>query len=390
MKKLALVTIATGIFAWGSATAKGPRDHLGYVAEYARYYGIDIGEARHRISATDRAIEIQTALRDNTPDTFSGMYVEHKPKFRVVAKFTSPPSAAIRPLLQSPAISVQFGDHSETELKAALAAVTQDLGSRGIRHLAGIEIQRSKVLVEVAPEDATRIGAAYAAKNSSIYEWRVAQGFVAPTFAPYAAYYGADRLWGSTGKICTSGFHAKLADGTAVITTAGHCDDQMRIWNSSGQQIPLAGQRVKGSLDLQWLRYSSSVYYLAPGISNGSWTYDIRAVRSKSQMIVGQHVCKYGDTTYTTCGDISRLDSVEMFNGERGNYIQVHHQNGSVMNDGGDSGGPVYAWHEGVGYAAYGIVHGRGDVGTTIRNDLFFMPSDGYAAAGLTIMVRTD
>lgn len=390
MKKLLSTALSVSAFIGSDAQSGTPQDHLGFVERYAKDYGISQHEARQRLRWTDRAIEAQTALRKLTPATFSGLHIEQTPKFKVVAKFTASPSATIRRLLHAAPFQIESALYSEQELLSAMEAVVEDLGSRGIRHSAGVDVRSSKVIVSVDPADAPKIGAAYAKGLNSIYEWRNEFKSTEPTFAPYAAYNGGDRLWGASGQFCTSGFHAKTASGTPVITTSGHCDDDMRLWNSNGTRIPRIAEVNKGSLDIQWHSYTSSVYYLFPAIDAGSYTHDIRGIRTKSQMAVGQHVCKWGHKTYLTCGDILKLDHVESYNGENGNYIIVHHQHGDMMNDQGDSGGPVFAWHEGIGYTAYGSVHGRGGQATPYRNDLFFMPTDGYAAAGLTIMVRTD
>ena len=390
MKKLLLAALSVSAFMGSDAQSRNPQDHLGFVERYAKDYGISQAEARQRLRWTDRAIEAQTVLRKLAPTTFSGLHIEQAPDFKVVVKFTASPSAAVRRVLFSAPFHIETAPHSELELLSAMEAVVADLSGRGIQHSAGVDIRSSKVIVSVAPTDAPKIGAAYAKGLNSVYEWRSDFKVTEPTFAPYAAYNGGDRLWGASGKFCTSGFHSKTASGTPVITTAGHCDDDMRLWNSTGTRIPFVAEKNKGSLDIQWHTYSSSVYYLYPAIEGGSWTHDIRGVRTKSQMAIGQHVCKWGHKTYLTCGDISKLDHSEGYNGETGNYIVVHHQNGEVMTDFGDSGGPVFAWHEGIGYAAYGSVHGRGGEASPYRNDLFFMPSDGYAAAGLTIMLRTD
>ncbi|WP_152566027.1 S1 family peptidase [Lysobacter antibioticus] len=389
MKQRKFAAFVSAVAAAFPAMSEVPKDHLGFVSEYANYYRIDPVEARRRMLATDRAIEAQTKLRNIAPDSFAGMHIEHTPKFKVVARFTQAPGASARKFMHGDFFQVDSAPYSEIELREALDAISEDLSSRAVRFTAGIDIRKSKVIVEVAPEDAPRIGANYAKGLNSIYEWRTAQGFVTPTFAPYAAYRGADRLWGTT-QYCTSGFHSKLADGTPVVTTAGHCDDEIRIWNNTGLLIPRISEKNAGSFDIQWHRYTSSIYYLDPSIQAGSATPDIRAIRTKAQMIVGQHVCKYGHRTFLTCGDIARLDYTHLYNRVLGTYIQVHNQNGDMMTDHGDSGGPVYAWHDGIGYAAYGMVHGRGGDGTSTVKELFFMPSDQFAAAGLSIMLKTN
>lgn len=100
-------------------------------------------------------------------------------------------------------------------------------------------------------------------------------------------------------------------------------------------------------------------------------------------MTPGTTVCKFGVTTGRTCGSIKDAEFAANWNGEAGTYVQVVSLDGTVMNKGGDSGGPVYA-----GNSAYGLVHGRGNDGSPWANDLFFMPIERMSTLGVATLTK--
>jgi len=110
-------------------------------------------------------------------------------------------------------------------------------------------------------------------------------------------------------------------------------------------------------------------------------------------MKVGDIVCKYGKSTYETCGLISDLKFQANFENAIGEFVRVVSTEGRTMTDYGDSGGPVYGTQtpDGRFYdTAYGMVHGRGNAGTEYYKDLFFMPTDYFASLGLQILTTAD
>jgi hypothetical protein len=58
---------------------------------YARNFGVSIQEAKRRFNLRHKIGNLEENLRKNNPDTFAGLWLEHTPKFRLVAQFSDTP-----------------------------------------------------------------------------------------------------------------------------------------------------------------------------------------------------------------------------------------------------------------------------------------------------------
>ncbi|MGO1000798.1 S1 family peptidase [Lysobacter sp. CA196] len=383
---LAAIFSLTFSFVASAADHRPVRGPVDFTLEYAKYYKITPQEAKRRMAASEESRKVQSALREKFPDTFAGLHIEHRPTFRIVAKFTRDAEASLRQVSKSEVLVAEQAPYSLHALHAAKNVLDEDLRASGIEFISSTDIRSGKVLAYVrdvgqAQERTTSLKSA-----APFIEFRETPDFVKPT-APYAARHGGYKVMAGNGQYCTTGFNAKTADGTPVVTTAGHCDDVQRAWNSAGTVLPMVNQANKGSLDIQWHRYPSSIYYLSSRVEAGTLLYDVRGLVTLANMQIGDHVCKYGHTTYMTCGDIVSLDFTAPHENELGHFVQVRNENGDTMNREGDSGGPVWGYAAGAGHTAWGTVHGRGADGTPFVKDLFFMPSDRFAQVGLTLLL---
>ncbi|MCR8716854.1 S1 family peptidase [Stenotrophomonas indicatrix] len=154
------------------------------------------------------------------------------------------------------------------------------------------------------------------------------------------------------------------------MATAGHCENDNYQRNPTAR-ILFKSERNKGSYDVQWgaQRRGGVIFSQSNEIIVDGAKLAISEEASLADMTPGTTVCKFGVTTGRTCGSIKDAEFAASWNGEAGTYVQVVSLDGTVMNRGGDSGGPVYA-----GSTAYGLVHGRGKDGSPWENDLFSCP----------------
>lgn len=139
------------------------------------------------------------------------------------------------------------------------------------------------------------------------------------------------------------------------LATAGHCDNDNYQRNPTAR-ILFKSERNKGSYDVQWgaQQRGGVIFSQSNEIIVDGDKLTITDEASLADMTPGTTVCKFGVTTGRTCGSIKDAEFAANWNGEAGTYVQVVSLDGTVMNKGGDSGGPVYA-----GNSAYGLVHGR-------------------------------
>jgi len=160
---------------------------------------------------------------------------------------------------------------------------------------------------------------------------------------------GGNKLVGG-GDRCTSGFVVKQTSGSELgILTAGHCSNtlsQIAPNGSAAFAFNFRGEHRGAGGDYQWMR--------SPVMMDGWFHYNVgvgRAAIGIGNAGQGQSLCKYGDTTKATCGTVDKTYDVHTVNGVTvTGVVRV----AGMVNDGGDSGGPVFN-----GGRAYGLVKGN-------------------------------
>lgn len=363
-------------------------------AVYARTFGVSRIEADQRFIVMDQARDVQRKLRTRFPATFGGLYVQHRPQFRVVVSFTESPRESLRTVTTDPAFVALLAAHSLTELRAAQEVIGEELHRNGTNFLSELNLTTSTVEVYVEDPPATKRSMGALGEEASLVRFNKTSGFIEPTLLNLSLDSGK-KVVDDQGVYCTTGFGVK-SGSTRGITTAGHCSDQMKFGSRTGDPLVFQGEKKQGSEDIQWFTYpDTSRYHYIPShrVEAGSQTRIMEAVRSRSDMQVGDFVCKYGKTTYETCGLIGELEFQATFEGAVGKFVRVRNDEGRTMTDFGDSGGPVYGKQSASGTywnTAYGMVHGRGNQGTDFYRDLFFMPTDYFSSLGLQILTVED
>jgi hypothetical protein len=110
------------------ATVPTPDEALRRDAEqYAEDMGVDLEEALSRLQYQDDIGELRAALAYNERDTFAGLWIEHKPEYRIMVQFTQDGALTIRPYIEDKpwADLVEVGSANATlvELESALTKV---------------------------------------------------------------------------------------------------------------------------------------------------------------------------------------------------------------------------------------------------------------------------
>ena len=110
----------------------GPEEALRVDAEtYAKKFGVTVEEAIQRLQYQEGIGELNAALRENEADTFGGLWIEHEPRYRVVALFTRNGERTIKPYLEgkpfADLVEVRRARYSLAELEEIYAQATAEL-----------------------------------------------------------------------------------------------------------------------------------------------------------------------------------------------------------------------------------------------------------------------
>ena len=175
---------------------------------------------------------------------------------------------------------------------------------------------------------------------------------------------------------CTSGFVVKDNNGPDLgVYTSAHCANNLRQANTNGNpnfNFDFRAEHLGPYGDHQWMR--------SPVMMDFWFHYDTglgRPVTGTGYAVVGNYVCKYGRTTARTCSTVTSVNNtVTTANGTASRITFVS----GVINDGGDSGGPVY-----VGTTAVGLTKGRDPV-----NNVSWFSTTDWAMLNLSTHICID
>ena len=343
-------------------------------AVYAETYGVTLEEAVRRLELQAAVGELDAALAENEAGTFAGLWIEPRPTFRVVARFTERGRETIRRYLV-PELEALVDVRGARVPLARLVAEVEASGSitRNVGVYADADVNLAENRAEVYVRSREALDAALRRRGARL------PADVAVQEVNELAVLEADIYAGLALTTCTSGYSVRHNDGRTGITTAAHCGNSQ---SRSGTSLPFQAARYGDSYDVQW--------HTTPGFTDRPWARDglsdsttpgyriITSTTSRANQPVGGTVCKYGKTTGRTCGGIqSKTYNPGLVPSSDATWIRVH-QDGVNLSEGGDSGGPWY-----FGGSAYGIHH------CGIGNDACYMAVNYIGSAGLGLTVRT-
>ena len=129
-------------------------------SHYAADVGVDLDEAVRRLQAQGTIGELGAELEVNEQPTFGGLWIQHKPEFKVVVAFIQDGEETVRPYIQGTSLAdiveVREVEATLAELREAQSAAGEILSQLGIRASSGIDITNNVVqlyLSEVEKEE---------------------------------------------------------------------------------------------------------------------------------------------------------------------------------------------------------------------------------------------
>ena len=356
---------------------------------YASDYGVDVGEATRRLRLQDRVGKLSTALETKEEDSFAGLWIQHKPKFRVITRFTQGGLAKVRPYVkESPLANIvetKPATLTLAELEAAEYKAARQFENQGIRADSSIDVSKNEIKLYVtkrAPvEAARRSKRIHLPEQATVVE-------VSGLSKPSAYLYGGRWLYlANSRQECTAGFSVKHRTKGYGITTAGHCPptsyrgDYRQLYFGY-KRLPLAGTgRTRGPYDVQWHRPNGHVPIQR--FWDGNSTRPINGARGWGRVVRGQYTCHYGAASGTTCGRIRTkyYRPTAYIDNASARFVVVHNPRNRNISSFGDSGGPWF-----TGYKAYGIHSGAARYGNRGYIDSIYMPIN--FVRGLDLWIR--
>lgn len=340
---------------------------------YAQDNDVSVAEARQRLTLQKQFGSFNENLLNTEKDTFAGIWIQHNPQFRVVARFTSDFDSDWQTYLPSASLAeyVQIdlsATYSLLELKEAQSAMIEELATFDIDFEASIKARSNRVQLFVENVDEIK---ALLSQGSIVLTDHVSIIQVEQMSGEEMTIHGGLELVTSV-SFCTTGFSVRHFDGTLGVLTAAHCPEPISFM---GTGLPFEGSAYGGPYDFQW--------HTAPGFTIRDWIFDgtnnrfVRDIKTRDQQMEDEYVCKHGRSTGFTCGYIDSKDF--MPSQPPGNttptYIYVREENGN-LSSGGDSGGPWFS-----GNTAYGI-HKSGS-----GNDAVYMAIDYISFLDLEVYI---
>lgn len=333
----------------------------GDAPSYANEFGVSLDEAARRLNLQSAAGELGAALEAEESATFGGLWIEHKPEFRVIVRFTDTASGerlasriAGGPL--AGLVDVRPARTPLAELEKQQKALRVAGNKAGVQFESDVDVRTNRMNVYTLDPAALQAKIGHALPAGTQVE-RVSR------LTREQALMGGNALTS-----CTAGFTVRHnSSGELGVLTAAHCSDYQYF---NGAYLPWRAAKNSQYTDAQWHSTCGIV-----DVTNQVLSYDgtrtITSIRSRTYQAVGHYVCKYGMETGYSCGLIESKAHDPGTNYD-GTFVRVNDK----VNGGGDSGAP---WYQET--VALGIHHGE-----TWDGKAIYQPVDYISPLNVSIL----
>lgn len=356
---------------------------------YSAQFGVPLEEAVRRLRAQEHQAEAITRLREANPGRFAGLWVEHKPVFRIVVRLAgrSPAGSEFHRAAAGSRTPVSFVTGAAATEEEVLGRIRSSLPRfmAELPELMGTDMDVRTgdiVLVVFAPGAA---GEAAREKGARLgreigHPVRVQVVDVPET--------NSHTRGGAHLSTCTSGFVVANSAGTRGVLTAGHCGSTQTYFEYGGVSYPatFVAERFDADEDVQWHTTEHDEYpefyadlTTTPRVLTGR--------RLRSSTAVGNTVCHRGMSSGYSCGSVESTTYQPTFAGAcngvacTATYIKVSGPNLKCYS--GDSGGP---WFN--GQTAFGIHKSDASSGPALGQCSYgvYMSTDYLTGLGLSLV----
>lgn len=358
----------------GNDVLPGLSEDMPEVIMYAEFANVSPKEAVRRLQLQKEIDDLHQHIRDNYTDTFAGIYIEHKPEYKVVVQFANkiPDDLSSFMLINlGKDVEIHTVAFSQIEVEEAREKAAQLLKEQGLNIHSATSPQDNIAEIYVSPgtlpfesfHSIQDIEQYFRSVDSSLADRVrvIAVDWIDKSLAPdgprngpieavgsndglmleksenmplatqnwQLVRGGAKLYYANMSSYCTAGFPVwKGTVGKRGISTAGHCWQVVKYFT----YIDLHSEQFYnvGPFDVGWS--STPGWQVTNQIDIGTWGYrTITVEKWRWQQYVGEWVCKYGRSTGPGCTSIISTD-----------YDGVNISTNLVVQE-GDSGGPWWS-----------------------------------------------
>lgn len=359
---------------------------------YAAEFGVNVREARRRLRAQNQMSGITDLLRRGSGKRFAGLWIEHRPEFRVVVSLVgkkSAPAGLVAALASSRTpMPVFFQIGAATSQADLLAVVRSSIPDflAALPGLAGtdVDVRTGEIVLTV---HAVGAAAEEAAKAKGV-ELAEQLGHPVRIDLIEAPEQNASVRGGANLSSCTSGFVVANSAGTRGVLTAGHCSNTLSYSDFDGTSTTTTfiSEIFDADQDVQWhTTPQTEVPEFYADLTTSARVLTGRRLYSSTS--VGNAVCHRGISSGYSCGTVDSVTYQPTFAGACGSvtcastYIRVSGANLACAN--GDSGGPFFN-----GQTAFGTLKTVSSSGSAPGqcNYATYMSTDYISGLGVSLV----
>lgn len=112
---------------------------------YAQTYGVSLDEAKRRTQRQHEIGRLEQRMQTERPDTFAGLYIEHRPVYRVVVRFTGDAKGQLAAYSNDPLFVAETAPRSLQVLRGTQELLGKRLHEAGIEYMSETDIKASQV-----------------------------------------------------------------------------------------------------------------------------------------------------------------------------------------------------------------------------------------------------
>lgn len=374
-------------------------------------YGISAEEAQLRLDLQEQVIALSEKLNAENDPNYADMYIQHTPVYKIVILFSDNKNRhqflkSLDPKLQR-YVQLKNVKKSRSQYEQELDELGKLIQTLGIPYTAKFDLERQRYEVVVENKDNLNIIKQATKKLPFKNDIHLEIGSLPVSQSAPTGVQKGDKIFGGNAVAipnsgnnydCTIGYTVNYKVGGTVkqgILTAGHCGTTLNykvgnrtivfsnpiVWYSVKDGKRSDGKPDKydyAVFDATGLTLTNEVKYKntngIPEFAKPTGTFKVTKTLGFMNQKKGMVVCKSGETTGITCGEITNGNL--KYNDVTG-WIEVKNSKQPNVSAGGDSGGPWFLYPgKATTITAVGVHSAGDDPLAKVEDFAIYMPID--------------